>query len=64
VAFVTLHPDAPESVGERVLERCRAVLSKFKVPREVIVIDEMPRVNVGKIGKAELRQRLTREQRI
>jgi crotonobetaine/carnitine-CoA ligase len=59
VVFVTLHPDAPESVGEHVIERCRAVLSKFKVPREVIVIDEMPRVNVGKIGKAELRRRLT-----
>jgi crotonobetaine/carnitine-CoA ligase len=58
VAFVALHADAPEAIEERIIEHCRAALSKFKVPREVIVIGEMPRVNGTKIGKAELRRRL------
>ncbi|HEY9280436.1 MAG TPA: AMP-binding protein, partial [Eoetvoesiella sp.] len=58
VVFVTLLPDAPTGVGDAVIASCRTRLSKFKVPREVIVLDSMPRANVGKIAKVELRSRL------
>ncbi len=58
VAFVTLHADAPDDVPARAIEHCRASLARFKVPREVRVIEEMPRVSIGKIGKGELRKRL------
>lgn len=58
VVFVTLAAGAPPDVPGRVVEHCRASLAKFKVPREVIVLDEMPRANIGKLAKAELRKRL------
>ena len=58
IAFVTLHADAPDDVPARAIEHCRASLARFKVPREVRVIEEMPRVSIGKIGKGELRKRL------
>lgn len=57
VAFVTLRADAPSSIEQAVIERCRSQLSKFKVPREVFVIDAMPLVNIGKTDKVELRRR-------
>jgi acyl-coenzyme A synthetase/AMP-(fatty) acid ligase len=41
----------------RVIEHCRASLAKFKVPRDVIVIPELPRISIGKVAKAQLRQR-------
>jgi crotonobetaine/carnitine-CoA ligase len=58
VVFVAVTGDAPAQVTEAVLARCRDSLSKFKVPREVIVLDSLPRANIGKIAKAELRARL------
>lgn len=40
---------------ESVLDRCRRDLSRFKVPREVLVVETLPRVSIGKVSKAELR---------
>jgi len=54
VAFVA-GPDSG-ALASRVLAHCTASLSRFKVPREVIVLDALPRGNLGKIAKPELRR--------
>jgi crotonobetaine/carnitine-CoA ligase len=57
VAFVLpLQPDP--SLAARVLAACREKLADFKVPREIIVVGEFPRVTLGKIDKKELRRSL------
>ena len=38
-----------------VLEACQSALADFKVPREVHVVDELPRSTLEKIAKAKLR---------
>ena len=56
-AFVVLRPD--EILGEDTLrEYVRENLARFKVPREILFIDELPRNPSGKVLKREL---LTRE---
>lgn len=55
VAFVVSAPGAVD-LAERVLARCRADLAKFKVPREVRLIAELPRANLNKVAKGELRR--------
>ena len=40
---------------EEVREYCREYLTGYKVPRKVIFVDEMPKSNVGKILRRELR---------
>jgi acyl-CoA synthetase (AMP-forming)/AMP-acid ligase II len=37
------------------IEHCRGRLAGFKVPKRVIIIDEMPRNASGKILKRDLR---------
>ncbi|WP_354698979.1 hypothetical protein DSM112329_04678 [Paraconexibacter sp. AEG42_29] len=55
VAFVVLKPGA-ESPGEDELkEHVRAHLARYKVPREVRVVDVLPRTSTGKIRRAQLR---------
>ena len=50
-AFVVLR----ESVGEDALKQhVRAHLANYKIPREVIVLDELPRNATGKVLKREL----------
>lgn len=57
VAFVVAAPglDA-EAVRRRLQER----LAAYKIPAELIVVDEMPRNQSGKIVKARLRERFAR----
>ncbi|HEY1837585.1 MAG TPA: AMP-binding protein [Rhizomicrobium sp.] len=60
VAFVLpLKPDA--ALADRVTALCKEKLADFKVPREVRVVEEFPRVTLGKIDKKELRRRLKEE---
>ena len=60
IAFVRLDEASadPVRVREEIVETCRRELARFKVPREVLIVDDFPRVSIGKISKAELRQRL------
>ncbi|WP_316161275.1 AMP-binding protein [Bradyrhizobium sp. SZCCHNRI20481] len=59
VAFVIPQAGvAREELPEKVLAACRAGLADFKVPREVKLVDEMPRSTLEKVAKAELRKLL------
>ena len=41
---------------EEVIEHCRENLTGYKVPKEVIFRDDLPKTNVGKILRRELRE--------
>ena len=57
VAWVVVRPDATVS-AEELIEHCRGQLAKFKVPRAVTFIDELPRNPSGKVLKRDLRDRI------
>ncbi len=54
VAFVVLRPGTTAS-GEELLEHCGARLARYKVPKDVTFVDELPRNPSGKVLKRELR---------
>jgi fatty-acyl-CoA synthase len=56
VAFVVLRGPVGE---EELLAHCRERLARFKVPKSIHVVDELPRNSVGKVVKSELRQAVT-----
>ena len=56
-AFVVLKPEAP--VTADVLKGCvREQLANYKVPRDIVFLDELPRNAVGKILRKELKAHL------
>ncbi len=58
VAFVALRD--PESVTPvELVELCSRSLARFKVPREVVILDALPKNALGKIAKPELRELVT-----
>ena len=57
VAFVVLAPGA-SATPEMLRQHVRENLANYKVPREVVVLDELPRNAIGKIMRGELRARL------
>jgi HIP---CoA ligase len=56
VAYVLAASDA-KVAPEELIEWCRERLANFKVPRKVWVVPSLPRGTVGKVAKAELRDR-------
>ena len=56
VAFVVVDADATTTPDE-LIEHCRGQLAKFKVPKDVVLIDALPRNPSGKVLKRELRER-------
>jgi crotonobetaine/carnitine-CoA ligase len=62
VAFVTPSTDTPD-LETALLEACRAKLAKFKVPDEIIVVTDFPRVTIGKIDKKALRSQMAERHR-
>jgi fatty-acyl-CoA synthase len=52
-AFVVLRAPVTE---DALLAHCRERLARFKVPKSVHVLDELPRNSLGKVVKSELRQ--------
>lgn len=58
VAFVRVAPGRrPEpGLAERLVGECRRTLSDFKVPREVYLVEELPRSTMNKINKVALRE--------
>jgi fatty-acyl-CoA synthase len=53
-AFVVLHKGADLS-GDAIIAHCVENLAKFKVPKSIVAVDELPRNATGKILKRELR---------
>jgi acyl-CoA synthetase (AMP-forming)/AMP-acid ligase II len=56
IAFVAVQPQAT-ATAEELIEHCRSRLARFKVPKEVLFVDELPRNPSGKVLKRELRTR-------
>jgi acyl-CoA synthetase (AMP-forming)/AMP-acid ligase II len=54
VAFVALKPDT-SATGAELIEHCRGQLARFKVPKDVVFVDALPRNPSGKVLKRELR---------
>jgi len=50
--------DAPPTLHDDILAACKRALADFKVPREVRLVDELPRSTLEKVAKAELRKLL------
>ncbi|MDX9760104.1 MAG: long-chain fatty acid--CoA ligase [Bacteroidota bacterium] len=53
-AFIVRRPDATAEV-EDILEFCRVNLAKYKIPKYVVFLDELPVSDSGKILKKQLR---------
>lgn len=58
VVFIIPSDATSSGLEDRVRARCEALLADFKVPREVILTDTLPRSLMNKIAKKELRARL------
>ncbi|MEX5719837.1 long-chain-fatty-acid--CoA ligase [Geodermatophilus maliterrae] len=56
VAYVSLRPGSSAEPGE-VIGFCKERLAAYKYPREVFVVDELPKGPSGKVLKTELRSR-------
>ena len=54
-AFVTLKPGENATV-EEIMGFCSENLKKFRVPREIVIMEALPKNLVGKILKKELRK--------
>jgi fatty-acyl-CoA synthase len=62
VAFVTARGgDAPDA--DELIAFARERLARFKVPKRVVVVDELPKTATGKIQKFELREKVAAAQR-
>jgi acyl-CoA synthetase (AMP-forming)/AMP-acid ligase II len=53
VAYVVLKPN--QQIDElEIRKRCKEKLTGYKLPRNIIIVDELPKTLVGKIDKASL----------
>jgi long-chain acyl-CoA synthetase len=54
VAFIALRPGT-STTPEEVIDFCKERMAAYKYPREVVVLDELPKGGSGKVLKTELR---------
>jgi acyl-CoA synthetase (AMP-forming)/AMP-acid ligase II len=54
IAFVALRPGTEVNAAE-LIDHCRNQLARFKVPKDVVFVDALPRNPSGKVLKRELR---------
>ncbi|WP_043807379.1 AMP-binding protein [Rhodococcus triatomae] len=47
-AVVAIYPDAPEPTLEEIQRHCRTTLAGYKIPRAVVLVDEVRRTPAGK----------------
>ena len=55
-AFVVLKPGA-SATPEQLIEFCRGKIATYKLPREIVIVSELPRTPTGKLLRRVLRQR-------
>ena len=60
VAFVALTAGS-EAAPEELRGECRARLANYKVPKHVVILDEVPRLSVGKVDRNGLRARASEQ---
>jgi len=60
VALFVVRKD-PSVTAEQLIEFCRTELTGYKVPRHVYFRDQLPKTNVGKIMRRELRDELAKK---
>jgi long-chain acyl-CoA synthetase len=60
VALFVVKKD-PSLTEEDVIEHCRKSLTGYKVPKRVYFRDDLPKTNVGKILRRDLRDQLVRK---
>ena len=53
-AFVVRVPDGDPVSAEEIKDHVKANLARYKVPREIVFLDELPRNSTGKVLKREL----------
>jgi long-chain acyl-CoA synthetase len=51
---VSKNPDLSE---KDVIQHCRIHLTGYKIPKQVVFMDDLPKSNVGKILRRELRDK-------
>ncbi len=49
------HSETPESLPELLIAYCGSRLTRFKRPRDLVLVDEIPKTPAGKVQKAKLR---------
>ncbi|MFA1548249.1 FadD3 family acyl-CoA ligase [Actinomadura chokoriensis] len=54
-AYVRLRPGR-EATADELVAHCRERLANFKVPREVVFVDDLPKTASGKVRRVELRE--------
>jgi 2-aminobenzoate-CoA ligase len=55
-AFVVLKPGV-SATPEQLIEFCRGKIATYKLPREIVIVSELPRTPTGKLLRRVLRQR-------
>jgi fatty-acyl-CoA synthase len=55
-AFVVLTPGG-EATPEELVEHVKSRIARYKAPRDVVLVDELPKTSTGKVQKFELRKR-------
>jgi len=58
VAFVEADAAAGRDLEGEIVAHCKSSLARFKVPRRVVVMPQLPRVGNAKIARAKLREML------
>ena len=56
VAAAVVPIDGAELDGEQLIKSLEPVLARFKLPRKIFIIDELPRNAMGKVQKNSLRE--------
>ncbi|GAA1885104.1 FadD3 family acyl-CoA ligase [Actinomadura bangladeshensis] len=54
-AYVRLRPGR-QATGDELIAHCRERLANFKVPREVVFVDDLPKTASGKVRRVELKE--------
>ena len=55
-AYVALKP-GEEATAQELVAHCRGLLAVYKAPREVVLVDDIPKTQTGKALRRELRER-------